>query len=402
MRRVSSRAFRAAWRAFWAAIAFLTIWFASCGFSSRNSASFWLTVCSTRPGDARVPELRLRLTLELRVLELDRDDRGEPLADVLALERAVLLLEEALLARVAVERSRQRRAEALQVRAAVVRVDVVREREHRLDVGRVPLHRDLDLARVRLAVEEGDPLVNGVLRLVHVCDEVPDPALVVELVPVVALTLVDERDAKPTRQERRLAQPLDEGLHGELELLEDLRVGEERDRRAGLVGLRLADDLDARLRNAAGELLPVDGAVAAHLGDEPLRERVDDGDADAVEAARDLVALAAELAAGVELGQNDGEGGEALIGHDVDRDARAPVRDGDRVVRMKPDLDPVVPARERLVDRVVDDLVDEVVEAPRAGRADVHPRPQPDRLEALEDGDVLAGVGGVCHVPLKR
>ena len=146
----------------------------------------------------------------------------------------------------------------------------------------------------------------------------------------------------------------------------------------------------------------MDGAVATDLGDEPFRERVDDGDADAVEASRDLVALAAELAAGVELRQNDGEGGEALVGHDVDRDARAPVRDGDGVVRMKPDLDPVVPARERLVDRVVHDLVDEVVEAPRAGRADVHPGPQPDRLEALEDGDVLAGVGGVCHVPLKR
>ena len=143
-------------------------------------------------------------------------------------------------------------------------------------------------------------------------------------------------------------------------------------------------------------------AVAAHLGDEPLRERVDDRDADAVEAAGDLVALAAELAAGMELRQDDGEGGEALVGHDVDRDARAPVRDGDGVVRMKPDLDPVVPARERLVDRVVHDLVDEVMEAPRAGRADVHPRPQPDRLEALEDGDVLAGVGGVCHVPLKE
>ena len=56
-------------------------------------------------------------------------------------------------------------------------------------------------------------------------------------------------------------------------------------------------------------------------------------------------------------------------------------------------LDRVVVARQRLVDGVVDDLVDEVVEAARAGRADVHPGPQPDRLEALEDRDVLCGVG---------
>ena len=53
------------------------------------------------------------------------------------------------------------------------------------------------------------------------------------------------------------------------------------------------------------------------------------------------------------------------------------------------DLDVVATARESLVDRVVDHLEDEVVEASRAGRADVHAGPQPDRLEALENGDVL-------------
>ena len=347
--------------------------------------------------DARVPELRLRLTLELRVLELDRDDRGEPLADVLALECAVLLLDEALLPRVAVEGSRQRRTEPLQVRAAVVRVDVVREREHGLDVRGVPLHRDLDVARVGLAVEVRDPLVHRVLRVVHVRDEVTDPALVVELVPVFALSLVDERDAQAARQEGRLAQPLDERLDGELELLEDLGVGKERDRRPGLRGLRLADHLDAGLRDAAGELLPVDGPVTTHLRDEPLRERVDDRESDAVEPAGHLVALTAELAAGVKLGQDDGERREALIGHHVDRNTRAPVRDGDRVVRMEPYLDPVVSARERLVDRVVHDLVDEVVEAPRAGRADVHPGSQPDGLETLENRDVLSGIGRFRH-----
>ena len=59
------------------------------------------------------------------------------------------------------------------------------------------------------------------------------------------------------------------------------------------------------LRNAAGEFLAVDLAVARDLGDEPLGERVHDRDADAVQAARDLVAVAAELPAGVQLGQDD-------------------------------------------------------------------------------------------------
>jgi hypothetical protein len=61
------------------------------------------------------------------------------------------------------------------------------------------------------------------------------------------------------------------------------------------------------------------------------------------------------------------------------------------------DLDSVCAIGHCLVDRVVDDLEDEVMEAPRAGRADVHARSQADRLEALQNGDVLCGVSGFSH-----
>ena len=142
-----------------------------------------LTTDSTKPCHARVAELGLRLALELRVGELGRDDGGQALAHVLAREVVVLLLELALVARVAVERARQRRAEAREVRAALVRVDVVGEREDRLLVGGVPLHRDLDGALVALRLEEDDLLLDRVLVLVEVGDEVLDAALVVELGP---------------------------------------------------------------------------------------------------------------------------------------------------------------------------------------------------------------------------
>src|SRR5260370_40844642 len=102
---------------------------------------------------ARVAELGLRLALELRVRELGRDHGRQPLADVLSRQVLVLLLELALVARVLVERARQGRAEAAQVGAALMRVDVVGEREYRLLVGGVPLHRDLEGALVALAVE---------------------------------------------------------------------------------------------------------------------------------------------------------------------------------------------------------------------------------------------------------
>ncbi len=246
-RRVSSRALRAASRARDAAIALLTIWRASVGFSSRNSASLALTVDSTRPLIARVPELRLRLPLELRVLELDRDHGREALADVLALEVVLLLLQEALVARVLVQRPGERGAESLHVGAALDRVDVVREREHRLLVGGVPLHRDLDLARLGLVLEVGDVPVDGVLGVVDVRDEVLDAAVVVELDALAADALVDDRDPEPPRQERGLAEPLDEGLRRELELLEDLRVRQERDR-----GSRLLADADGLHARPAG------------------------------------------------------------------------------------------------------------------------------------------------------
>src|SRR5919202_1085539 len=53
---------------------------------------------------AGVAQLRLGLALELRVRQLGRDDRRQPLADVLAREVFVLLLELPLVTRVAVER----------------------------------------------------------------------------------------------------------------------------------------------------------------------------------------------------------------------------------------------------------------------------------------------------------
>ena len=144
--------------------------------------------------DRRVAELGLRLALELRVGELHRDHRGQALADVVAAEVLVLLLQQALVAGVGVQRPGQRRAEAGEVRAALVGVDVVGEREHRLLVGGVPLHRDLDRAVVGLALEEDRLAVQRVLGLVQVLDEVDDAALVVELSLLARAALVDQLD----------------------------------------------------------------------------------------------------------------------------------------------------------------------------------------------------------------
>src|SRR5699024_9517006 len=70
-----------------------------------------------------VAELGLGLPLELRLAELDRDNGGQPLANVLAGEVVLLLLEQVLLARVPVDERGERGAEALFAGAAPGRVE---------------------------------------------------------------------------------------------------------------------------------------------------------------------------------------------------------------------------------------------------------------------------------------
>ncbi len=168
-------------------------------------------------------------------------------------------------------------------------------------------------------------------------------------------------------------------------------------RRARVVLLGLADLLHVARRLAARELLLVDLAAATDLCDEPLGQGVHDRHADAVQPAGDLVAVAAELAAGVQLRQHDRQRRQSLLRHDVDGDARSVVAHGHGVVRMQRHVDPVVASCEGLVDAVVDHLVDEMVEPAGARRADVHARSEADRLEPFEDGDVLGCISGFSH-----
>ena len=159
-----------------------------------------------------------------------------------------------------------------------------------------------------------------------------------------------------------------------------------------------ADLLEPGDRHAALVALLVELAVAADLDDEPLAQGVDAGDADAVEAAGDLVVRAVELAAGMQRGQDHLDGGTVLLGMHVDGNAAPVVRDGTRAVGVDGDLDVGTVAGQRLVDRVVHHLIDQMVEAARAGIADVHGGAFADRLHAFQNldvgGIVLRGSGG--------
>ena len=344
--------------------------------------------------DLAVAELGLGLALELRVRELHRDNGGQPFARILAGDGTRLLLGHAL-GDVAVHAAGQRVAEAGQVRAALRGVHVVGEAVDALVVPVVVLERDLDVdvggddavARrllVAAVARHEDHRVHRHGAAVQVLDEGRDSTLVVEVV-LLAAALVLEVDADAGVQERQLAEPVGERVEAVLGDVEDLRVGVERDLGAGLVGR--ADGVEILLGHAALVALAPHAAADLDLEVQPIGERVDARHADAVQAARHLVRLVAELAARVERRQHDFGGRPAELGVRIDRNAAAVVLDGDRVVGVHDDADRVAEAGDGLVDRVVDHLVDEVMQAPGPGRPDVHCGPFPDRIETLENLD---------------
>ena len=347
-------------------------------------------------------ELVLRLRRELRIADLHGHDGGQALPAVVARKTGLLQrLRQRVLLGIALQRARQSGLESLQVSSAVPVVDGVREREDRLGVSLVPLERDLDplLVRVTLVVarrvldvlEVDDLVVDRLLGLVQELDEGPDAPLVGEVVLLVGALVVD-RDRDAGVQERELPQPLRKAVEVELVDREDLGVRPERDPGSRLA--RRAGRPDLRQRDSALVRLHPDLPLAAHLDVQPLRERVHDGDADAVEAARDLVGVVVELPARVQVRHDDLERLALMLLEEAHGDAAAVVFDRDGVVGVNRDCDMVGVAALRLVDGVVDQLEDHVVETGDVvGIADVHPGPLPDGLQALQELDGVGCVG---------
>ena len=140
-------------------------------------------------------------------------------------------------------------------------------------------------------------------------------------------------------------------------------------------------------------------AVAIDVDLEARRQRVGHRDADAVQAAGDVVhgfARFRELAAGVQHRERDFDRGLFFHRVHVDRDAAALVLDLDRAVLAYRNDDFLAEAGQRLVDGVVDRLLHDVQRMDRVG---VHARHAPDGLQPLQGldrGSVVNGFFGHC------
>ena len=308
-----------------------------------------------------VAELGLRLALELGVRELDGDDRREALAAVLAGD-AVALLEDAGLFAVGIERAGERSLEAGLVHAALRRVDVVGEGDDDFVVAVVILQRDLAHGVAALAGHINSFRVQGGLVAIDEVHKLADAALIAHrLAHGLLAALVGDGDAQAGVQKRLLAHAHVQRLIVVDRVLEHDGVGLEAHGRAGVV--RLADNGHGLRDIAAGKLHLIDLPVFMHVHFQPLGQRVDDRGADAVQAAGDLIATAAELAARVQHGEYDLERGLAGLRLDVHGDTAAVIADADDVAGLDGQLDVAAVARERLVDGVVDDLIHQVVQA---------------------------------------
>jgi hypothetical protein len=182
---------------------------------------------------------------------------------------------------------------------------------------------------------------------------------------------------------------------------EDRGVGLEGDFGAALGGC--PDLFRGALGRASLELLLVHHAAAANLGLAPVGEEIHRLEADAVQAARGLVASLVEFAPHVEVGHDRFERtdfvsfflGSLIVS--IDGDAAAVVLDGGRAVAIDRDPDVLGEIGHHLVDRVVDQLINEVVQPLHAAVADVHAVAEADVLAVGElfnaVGVVVVGIG---------
>ncbi len=342
-----------------------------------------------------VAELGLGLALKLGLEHFHRDDGREALAEVLGGNLYLGVLEQIVVFGVFLESECEAAAEAGEVCAALDGVDVVDKGVDVLVVRVVVGEGHLDGYAAALGVEVDHIVDERVFARVDVLDKLAQTLLRVESLAaghslLVHLAHVGEGQGDAGVEKCQIAQAVGQGLvvvYGDGEYR---RVGLEGDGGAG--GVALALDAERRGGLAAGVLLHVAVAVAAHLGTQVGRQGVDTRYAHAVQTARHLVVALVKLAARVQHGEHHLQSALVLLLVHVYGDTAAVVDHGDGVVGVDDDVYIVGVAGKGLVDGVVDHLIHKVVQTLGRDVADVHGRTLAHGFQALEDLDFIRAV----------
>ena len=269
-------------------------------------------------------QLALGLAFELRLRQLHGYDRDQTFAHVVAGDGdfVFLLLEHAGGTGEIIDGAREGRAKAGEMRAAIDGIDRVGEGKNIFGVAVVVLQRDFHFDVFALAFHGDRRVVQHLLAAVEMLDEFHDAAGEAKFGRLVA-ALVLQGDLQALVQKGQFAQALRQDVVAVDGLFEDGGIGMEGDFRAGLA--RFAGDGELRFGDAAlVGLLPY-FAVAPDFQIEPIGERVDDGNAYAMQAAGNFVGVAIEFAAGVQDGHDHFGGGLLFRGMHIHGNAAAVV-----------------------------------------------------------------------------
>ena len=223
LRRVSSRALRAASRACAASTTLPTTVLGVRRMLLEPLPELFVDeALDHRPHFGR-DQLVLRLRREFRVGAFDRKHAGQALAAIVAGQVDLLLFGEARALGVVRHLPRQRRAEADEMRAAVALRDVVGEGQHVLVVAVVPPQRDLDADAAALPGDQDRLDDQRRLGAVEIAHEGLEAALIIELLGLhLGMARVGEQNAHAGIQERQLAQAMLDRREIELDVGERL------------------------------------------------------------------------------------------------------------------------------------------------------------------------------------
>ncbi|MNQ56832.1 hypothetical protein D3C85_709670 [compost metagenome] len=166
--------------------------------------------------------------------------------------------------------------------------------------------------------------------------------------------------------------------------VEILGIRPEMHAGAGVALADAAHDFQLAGLEAVGEGHQVFAAIALDPHVDAGGQRVHHRDADAVQATGELVVLVGELAAGMQLGEDQLDAGHPFLGVDIHRHAAAVVEYLQGIVLVEDHLHALGVAGQGLVHAVVDDFLGQVV-GPRG--VGVHARALAYRVEAGEDFD---------------
>src|SRR5579885_1401564 len=261
LRRVSSRALRAASRAAAASTTLPTIVLASAGWISNQSCSAWLITFSTTGRTSEETSLSLVWEENFGSGTLHDSTAVRPSRQSSPVSDTFSLREEPIVS-ILRDLTRERAAKTREMRAAVALRDIVGEAQHGLVIGVVPPQRALDRDPLALGLDHDGGGNERRLVSVEEAHECLDAALVFHLLPLLhRVALIGKDDGDTGIEEGELAQPMLECREIELDHAEGFVRRKEGDLRAAS-SLGVADDLERGKRDPVAELHEMLLAVA--------------------------------------------------------------------------------------------------------------------------------------------